>query len=122
MKWIEFILPIKINSKYSLNSIYSGIHWHKRKKQAEQIHEIVRLTLISKRVPKKLFEKPVTINFWWKSMLDLDNHGYLAKLIIDGLKGYLIRDDTKKHVQEIYYAFWLDNGVRIKIMEVDNAS
>jgi CTP:phosphocholine cytidylyltransferase-like protein len=92
---IEFVLPVKINSKLSLNSIYSGMHWFERKKQSQNLHELVKLELLSQKVPKKLFENPVDIEFFWNSLLDLDNHGYMAKLIIDGLKGYSIRDDSK---------------------------
>ena len=51
-------------------------------------------------------------------MLDLDNHGYLTKLIIDGLKGYLIHDDTKKYIQEIHHVYWIEKGVKIEISEV----
>lgn len=116
---VSFVLPLKVNSKLSLNSIYSGSHWRKRQKQAEQIHEAVKLTLLSQRVPKLIFEKPVNIEFHWNSMLDLDNHGYLTKLIIDGLKGYLIRDDTKKYVREIHHAYWLGKGVKISILEMN---
>jgi hypothetical protein len=114
---ITFVLPIKITSKLSLNSIYGGIHWSERRKQAKHIHEIINLELISQKVPKKTFKNPVKIEFFWNSLLDLDNHGFLAKLIIDGLKGCLIRDDTKKYVQEITHAYWLGNGVKIAICD-----
>ena len=117
---VEFVLPLKITSKLSLNKVYSGLHWSKRQKEAKQIHEIMRLELLKQKVPRKMFDKPVNIEFYWNSLLDLDNHGYITKLIIDGLKGYLIYDDTKKYVQEIHHAYWLGNGVKIKIEEIDN--
>ena len=115
---IELVLPLKINSKVSLNSIYSSTHWTVRKRQANYIHDIVKMELLTRKIPREIFENPVRINFWWNSMLDLDNHGYLTKLIIDGLKGYLIHDDTKKHVQEIHHGYWLGKGVKIEISEI----
>ena len=115
MDKIEFVLPLKVDSKLSLNSVYAGKKWYTRQKQVCKIHQLVRLELMNQRVPKKLFEKPVRIEFYWNSLLDLDNHGYIAKLIIDGLKGYLIYNDSKKYVREIYHAYWLGKGVKIII-------
>jgi len=112
------VFDYHVNKKISLNKIYSGVFWKTRSKEANQIHEKVRFTLMSKRIPKKFFEKPVVIQFWWNSLLDLDNHGYLTKLIIDGLKGWVIQDDKRKFVSAITHAYWLGNGVRIKISEV----
>lgn len=117
MNIIEFILPLKVDSKLSLNSIYSTSHWTKRKRQSEQVHNLVRLSLISQRIPKILFESPIKIDFWWNSKLDLDNHGYLAKLIIDGLKGYLIKDDTKKYINSISHNYWTQKGIKIRLTE-----
>lgn len=116
-KKIEFVLPIKVDSKLSLNSVYSSKHWSARKRQAEQIHNIVKMELLIRRIPKNLFKNPLRIDFYWNSLLDLDNHGYLTKLIIDGLKGYLIRDDSKKYIIEIHHAYWLGKGVKIRIFE-----
>lgn len=114
---IEFVLPLKVDSKLSLNSVYSSKHWSARKRQAEQIHNIVKMELLIRRIPKNLFKKPLRIDFYWNSLLDLDNHGYVAKLIIDGLKGYLIKDDSKKYIIEIHHAYWLFEGVKIRIFE-----
>lgn len=122
MKKIEFTLPIQVNSKLSLNSIYGGLHWGIRRKQSQKIHEIVRLSMKSQNIPQKMFEKPVDINFKWNSKLDLDNHGYIAKLIIDSLKGYLIQDDTRKYINRITHEYQKDKGVRVKLKEVENGS
>ena len=117
MDKVEIILPLKVDSKLSLNSIYSGKKWYTRQNQANKIHELVRNELINQRVPRKLFENPARIEFYWNSLLDLDNHGYIAKLIIDGIKGYLIYDDSKKYVREIYHAYWLGKGVKITVSD-----
>lgn len=112
---IEFIIPIQVNSKLSLNSIYSGYHWSNRVKKALRIHKTVKCALINQKIQRKLIESPVCINFYWKSRLDLDNHGYLAKLIIDGLKGYLLFDDDKKHIIKISHSYWDSDGVKVQI-------
>lgn len=105
MRKIEFGLSLKINSKLSLNRIYGGIHWGIRKKQSQKIHEAVRLSLQAQNIPKELFKSPVDIVFRWNSKLDLDNHGYVAKLIIDGMKGYLLKDDSKKYINSITHEY-----------------
>lgn len=114
----EFTLPIKIDSELSINSIYAGIHWSKRRKQADGIAEIVYYSLLEQHIPLKIYNNPVNITFYWHSKLDLDNHGYLAKLIIDGLKGYLIKDDTKKYIQAISHHYWDKNGVKVIITDI----
>lgn len=119
MRKIEFTIPIKINGELSLNSIYKGLHWAIRRKQSQRIHEIVKLSMESQSIPKRPFEKPVNINFKWHSKLDLDNHGYIAKLIIDSLKGYLIKDDTEKYINKITHEYQKDKGVRVKIEEIE---
>lgn len=119
---IEFVLDFEVNGDLSLNKIYAGKSWHKRSREANEYHKLVKFKLMEQRIPKKIFRKPVRIEFFWNSMLDLDNHGYLTKLIIDGLKGYLIANDSKKYVRKITHAYWLGNGVKIKISEVLNES
>lgn len=118
LKKLDFVLPIPVDSKYSLNTIYAGMHWCKRNKIVKKLHEFIRLNMAQARIPKKQFEKPVRISFCWNTLLDLDNHGYIAKVIIDSLKDYLIHDDSKKYVKEITHAYWLGEGVRIEIQEI----
>ena len=33
---IRFTIPLKVNAEYGLNKVYAGVHWSKRKKQAEE--------------------------------------------------------------------------------------
>lgn len=120
LKKVEFILPLEVNSKLSLNSIYGGLHWGIRKKQSQNVHELVRLSLLSQKIPKVPFKTPVNIVFKWHSKLDLDNHGYIAKLIIDGLKGYLLIDDTQKYINRVTHEHWQGKGIKIQIQEGDN--
>ena len=87
---------------YGLNSIYSGKPYHQRSKDKNFWTDMVRATLYRQKVPKKIFERPVSISFWWNTNLDLDNEGYMRKLIIDALKGWLIFDDRLKYVRALH--------------------
>lgn len=114
---IEFTLDHKITSKDSLNAIYSGGHWQKRKSKADYFHQLVVVAL-RKLPPMRPFDKPVMFEFWFNSKLDLDNHGYLVKTIIDGCKGIAIHDDTRKYVQAICIWYSEKDDVRVRITEV----
>lgn len=114
---IEFILPIKPTGELGLNSLYStNKHWAKRNKQAKAIHESVRIAMKSQGIPKRFFEFPVTVDIAYNSRLDIDNHGYLAKLIIDGMKGYVIQDDSKKYVRKLTQEFWNHPGIQVRVL------
>lgn len=117
MNKIKFTLPITIDASLSTNSIYSGSHWTTRRRQADEIHGAVYYSLLEQHIPRKIYKNPVNITFYWGSKLDLDNHGYLAKLIIDGLKNYLIKDDTKKYIQSICHKYQDRHGVTIEITD-----
>jgi len=111
----EFRITHKITAKDSLNKIYAGQHWTKRKSDADYWHlktqQAIRLQL--KKV--KMFEHPVFIEFWFNSKLDADNHGALVKYIIDGMKGTLIQDDTKSCVIGYAVRFMTDDEPKTDI-------
>ena len=114
---IAFVLDLDVTGEWGLNKLYAGVHWSKRKRQAEQIHGLVQTTLKQKRIPRKMFSKPVSVRISYNSRLDIDNHGYLSKLIIDGLKGYLIEDDRRKYIRALHQCFWSGEGVLVEIFE-----
>ena len=87
---------------YGLNAIYAGKHFAERSKDKNFWSDMVRAVLYRQKVPKKIFERPVSISFWWNTNLDLDNEGYMRKLIIDALKGWLIFDDRLKYVRALH--------------------
>jgi hypothetical protein len=39
-------------------------------------------------------------------------------MIVDGLKGYLIKNDTKKYVVELDQKFWDGEGINVIVEEV----
>mgnify|MGYP005787302739 CR=1 FL=1 len=114
---IAFVLDLEVTGEWGLNKLYAGVHWSKRKHQAEQIHGLVQTTLRQKRIPRKMFSKPVSVRISYNSRLDIDNHGCLSKLIIDGLKGYLIEDDRRKYIRALHQCFWSGEGVLVEIFE-----
>lgn len=116
---IRFTIDLKVNGQYGLNKVYAGVHWSKRNKQAEEIHDLVYYSMMQQNIPPVLFKKPVVICISYNSNLDCDNHGYLTKMLVDGMKGYLLKDDSKKYVKEIRQKFWGDDGILIEIWEVE---
>ena len=114
---IKFTIDFKVTGEYGINKLYSGVHWTVRKRQADFIHSLVQTTLYANKVPKKAFTKPVKVTISYNSKLDIDNHSYLSKLIIDGLKGYLIEDDKRKYMVSLEQKFWDGEGILVEVEE-----
>ena len=102
---------------YSLNKIYAGRHWKQRQKDAEYWHMLVYAEMMAQKIPKEKFDRPVKISFAFNTGMDIDNHGYLAKLITDGMKGYLIVDDTRKYVIGNEISFHDGDGIIVRVEE-----
>lgn len=115
--FIEYMGP-------TLNSIYAGVHWSKRNKEAEIGHRAVSLVKVSP------FAKPVILTFQpvvgkGGRIRDCSNYSYTAKIIEDGLvQGGVIENDTPEFVQ----GFAIDapvvdrsraSGMWVTIKEVD---
>ena len=116
---IEFVVPIKVTGELGLNRLYStNKHWAKRRQEACAVHDAVKNALISQGVAKSIIKNPVLIDIAYNSRLDIDNHGYIAKLLIDGLKGYLLEDDNSKFVKKLIQSYYTGNGIKIKICEL----
>lgn len=99
MNELVFRVPLKITSALSLNKIYSGIFWAKRKKQKDDIKTLVKIALRGKKKIK--FDKPVEIEMQFNSRLDVSNHAYIFKMIEDAIKERgIIEDDTDKYVKK----------------------
>jgi hypothetical protein len=112
---ISFVIDFKVTGEYGMNKLYSGTHWTIRKRQADFIHSLVQTTLYTNKVPKRLFKKPVKVTISYNSRLDIDNHSYLSKLIIDGMKDYLITDDTRKYLVNLEQKFWTEKGILVEV-------
>ena len=98
MRMLEIILPLKVTAKeYGFNAVYAE--------------------LLAQKIPKKPLKGPVILEFYYNSRLDCSNHGYITKLIEDGLKGWVIEDDDRRHVKGIYQGFWQGEGVKVRVRE-----
>ena len=102
---------------YGLNSIYSGKHWSQRKADSDYWHAVVHYQLMNQLPDAEMFESPVCIIFSWNDRLDCSNHAYLGKMIEDAMKGILIRDDSRKYVQEIRHRFHEEPYILVEVKE-----
>lgn len=105
MTRVSFTIPYPSNygKLYGMNAVYAGKHWAGRKKDAEFWHKYVFIQLRNQNIKQHIFDCPVEITFLWDDLLDLSNEAYAAKMIEDAIKGYLIRDDSKKYVRGIHH-------------------
>lgn len=90
----------------SINKYYAGMHWAKRKQEADRVHEIVRVACTqwkadnNQRLPK--FQKArITMTVYFRSK-PFDPSNIPAKLYEDGLvRVGVLPDDSPQYVQEI---------------------
>ncbi|HCC35588.1 MAG TPA: hypothetical protein DEQ02_08145 [Ruminococcaceae bacterium] len=101
----EFWIDYKITGTDSLNSIYSGKHFSNRKNYVNAV-KILVASQMKRQIRKKIYKNPVIISISFpEDRLDIDNHSYFSKCVIDSLKGYLIADDGPKHVYGVVQVF-----------------
>jgi hypothetical protein len=82
--------------KHSLNKIYSGVHWTKRKKDKDTYKIIINSQF--KEVLSKEFSYKVSYEFNFKrNALDTSNTVYMLKMIED----IIFEDDTYKIIPEL---------------------
>ena len=101
------------SKRYSLNAIYSGKHYRARMADKTYWHNLVRANL---KQPK-MVEAPVSITFWWNDGLDLDNHAYMGKMIMDALKGTLLKDDARQHLTGVSHRFHDEPYILVEVAE-----
>ena len=115
---LEFFIPLTITKELSLNQIYAGVHWNKRKDQKDAICLLTKNALGGKTVK---FDAPVCIEMSFCSRLDVSNHAYLFKMIEDTLRGLkIIKDDTDKYVKKVIMSKQNEfKGVVVKVSEAE---
>lgn len=104
--------------EYGLNAYYSGKHWNQRQQDAQYWHMLTRAAMDRHKVPKNTFERPVIISFYWNDNLDCSNHAAMGKMIEDALKGRVIKDDNRQHVQGIEHYFHDKDFIGVIVREV----
>lgn len=86
----------------SWNIFYSGKHWSKRAKDTQYFHSLFagEKTLQRNRPVKLVFPVKIIITAYMsKHLMDPDN--ICAKVIIDGLKPWLLPDDTYRYIDSV---------------------
>lgn len=101
--------------QYGLNAIYSGNHWSYRHDDADYWHMLTRSAMARAGIGKKPFGEAVTVRFCWNDGLDLDNHAYIGKMIVDAMKGFVIKDDSRRFVAEIVHRWHDGDCIRVEV-------
>lgn len=100
----------------SWNQFYAGGHWTKRKAAADEAHMLVRAALPA---DVELYAVPVditvTAHFRGKAM-DADN--IAAKLLIDGLVGRVLVDDSPEYVRSVRTVSAVDKAAPRVVIDV----
>lgn len=107
------------NKSYSMNAYYAGKHWSQRKKDAEYWHWLTMAAMRKAHCRQTPFDKPVFVTFLWNDGLDIDNHAVMGKMIVDAMKGALIRDDTRRYLIGIVHRFHDEDYIEVRVQEVD---
>lgn len=105
------------NKRFGLNAYMGRKNYYARMKDVNDIHNLVYYCLKKDHVKKEIFKTPVEINFYWNDRQDCDNHSALGKMIVDALKGYLIKDDGPKYFQKVSHEFWKGKTIKVVVKE-----
>lgn len=108
------------NKRFGLNAYWSGKYYRARAQDAKDIHSLTILAIKKARIKKEPFDGPVSILFEWDDNLDCSNHGALGKMIEDSIKGWIIKDDSKRWVKEITHRFWDGDKIRVTVRRLQS--
>jgi len=76
---------------------------------------VVQAELARQHIPRRPLPYPVELTFRWCDRCDLSNEAYAAKMIEDGLKGWVLEDDGTRYVKAIHHVV---HSKRVIIVEV----
>ncbi|MEA4919353.1 MAG: hypothetical protein VB078_00295 [Clostridiaceae bacterium] len=105
------------SKEYGLNAYWAGKHWAQRKEDAKYWHSLVRYELRRQGISCRLYEKPVYITFRWDDGLDVDNHAAMGKMIVDALKGVLIKNDGRRYYAGAQHLFGNAKVIEVEITD-----
>ena len=93
-------ITIPNHKAISWNKLYSSNNWIVRKREADNIHQLVEW-YVNQGNRKPFTEKvDISITAYYKHKRKRDSDNVCAKLYIDGLKELLLDDDTR-HVGKV---------------------
>lgn len=107
------------NREYGMNAIYAGKHWKYRQADAAYWHALTQAAIRKAGITGEPYDVPVVITFLWNDRMDLTNHAYMAKMIEDGMKGIIIRDDNPKWVKGVEHYAHEEPYITVKVREKD---
>ena len=94
------IFEVTIPEKVSMNDIYSGMHWKKRRDLADLFHN----EFLELKGKIKVIKYPVVIHYDWhfkRNALDSLNCAFMSKMLEDGMVHVgILEDDSPKYVAE----------------------
>jgi hypothetical protein len=104
--------------RFGLNSYYAGKHWSERKRDADEMHWLVRAAMSRAGIPHRCCERPVQITFRHNTRMDVDNHAVIEKYIVDAMKGWLLQEDSKRFYRRKISEYWDGDGVEVVVEEI----
>nr|DAP58931.1 MAG TPA: crossover junction endodeoxyribonuclease [Caudoviricetes sp.] len=103
---------------YGMNAYYSGKHWSIRKKDAEYWHWLTLSAMNEQGIRRNPFNSPVKISFYWNDRMDIDNHAIMGKMIVDAMKGRVIKDDNRRFLKGVSHYFHDEDYILVVVEEV----
>lgn len=105
------------SKQYGLNAIYAGKHWTKRDADKQAWELITRNAMSAAGIGRRLFDGPVDITMSWNDRLDIDNHAYMGKMIVDAMRGRLLRNDSRRYVKSVTHKFHDEDYILVEVAE-----
>lgn len=102
--------------QYSTNRYYSGKPFPVRNRDKDVWKWIVYSALLKAKIPKRPLDYPVEIIFSFDDRLDCSNHSIVEKMIEDALKGWVLKDDTRKWVKRITTEFNDEKRLTVEVV------
>lgn len=104
--------------RFGLNAYYAGKHWSARKRDAEEFHWLAQSAIRKAGVQQNILENPVKLTFLFDDGLDCSNHAVIVKAVEDAMKGWIIKDDSRKYVKSITMMFHEKNCIHVIVEEI----
>lgn len=105
----------------SLNHLFARLHWAKRNAEVSRVKQMVRAYL-DPDWPMFDGEVDIQVRAYFKNKrVQLDSDNIPCKLYVDGLKGWLIPDDSREYVRGVLPVSEIDREnprVEINVTEV----
>ncbi|HNX82181.1 MAG TPA: hypothetical protein PKL77_08565 [Candidatus Omnitrophota bacterium] len=115
-----FKIPVRLNYEYSMNQLSDKYDKYGKKKNLELA---TYAAMWSNKIPRKPLLSPAKITIAYNDKLDIDNHGFVAKSVIDGIKKYgLLVDDNRGHLKALHQEFDENDGITVTIYAQKNSA